>query len=69
MAVPGVTIGRRDEGDDVTDGTVVVPMVTRAGVAWILRDAQAHGHARRRRVDPARYPGPIPPRARPTARA
>jgi hypothetical protein len=41
VAVPGVTIGRWDEDAAVTDGTVAVPAVTPAGVACILRDAQA----------------------------
>jgi hypothetical protein len=44
VTVPGVTTGRHDEGTVVTDGTMAVPDVTRAGVAWILRDVQARIH-------------------------
>jgi hypothetical protein len=44
VAVPGVTTGRRDEDAAVTNGTVAVPVDTRAGFAWILRDAQAMPH-------------------------
>jgi hypothetical protein len=40
MAVPGVTIGWWAEDAVVTNGTVAVPCVTHAGVAWIQRDAQ-----------------------------
>jgi hypothetical protein len=41
----------------VTNGTVAVPGVTRAGAAWMLRDAQAR-----------LYCAPVAPRVRPTAR-
>jgi hypothetical protein len=44
VAVPGVTTGRRDEDAGVTNGTVAVPVDTRAGFACILRDAQALPH-------------------------
>jgi hypothetical protein len=50
VAVPGVAIGRRDQDAGVTNGTVAVPVVTRVGFAWILRDAQALLHRAGRRM-------------------
>jgi hypothetical protein len=65
VAVPGVTTGRRDEDAGVTNGTVAVPVDTRAGFACILRDAQALPH---RASSTVRPPPCAPHRASSTAR-